>query len=691
MKIISKKIKSIYLLAMMAILSVCVAVFPVFKTETVKAEDLPDFRMLGAYIKVDTDLEKEDTTKCADNIAIMFQARFTETTFTTALAESNVKFGMAIGPASALASVADFSQLKEASDQGNAKIFDSLIGTTSDTKPVQLIDNETEYKYEAGIFFNKDQKDPSTGDNMYPNDFDWLGAYGVKLMAIPFYTVIGGGQDGADLVVLGAKSAEKSAVDVTLDTMLMESAKPANTTETTPNKLKRAVSDNVFKAITGYTLTRELTDDHEIYLSKTKKVFLADFGWGDTRAEMMNNIFLRYWVPSKHGTQGSGSGASMYPVGSWIAGTTIIKAFGANYNQIANVGLAAAQQRLADPTVIDNLIPGETYRGYRFDSNTNTLYYFNYIAISSAIMAQNNGSAHDMPLVQSVALTEGAGASMTGSYFALNMTKVGKAENAEFHIPAGRKSHQFDDSTGYNGYFVLGGDIIVDDPINGFQSHTPGFALTALKKFSTHSAATQAGHIPHKTIGAIKTFQQQSLAEIDFDAMAETNVGFTGVFDGRGHTISTSFGRGGVFGVINGGTVKNLNLKADYYQYLLSGSQAVYDNASYAEKSAILAEAVLDGSTIENVAIEYVPAAKSFEYHPMTIQTSAVLNGVAEMDDVTAVFAASGVYGANTKLKNVIVKCDALQYVGNSVQNYRAALNIDSAVQTENLFVIGSS
>ena len=71
MKTISKKIKTIYLLAMMAIISVCIAVFPVFKTETVKAEDEFGFSIAGATVQF-------SERKGADDFALMFQAKITK-------------------------------------------------------------------------------------------------------------------------------------------------------------------------------------------------------------------------------------------------------------------------------------------------------------------------------------------------------------------------------------------------------------------------------------------------------------------------------------------------------------------------------------------------------------------------------------------------------------------------------------
>ena len=123
MKSISKKIKTIYLLAMMAILSICIAVFPVFKTETVKAEEDPGLSMNGAYVRF-------SKTDKADDFALMFQAKITKAFYDT-IADQDVKFGMAIFPDSETANVTDYASLLTLKNSGKAEIFDSLIGTAS--------------------------------------------------------------------------------------------------------------------------------------------------------------------------------------------------------------------------------------------------------------------------------------------------------------------------------------------------------------------------------------------------------------------------------------------------------------------------------------------------------------------------------------------------------------------------------
>ena len=454
----------------------------------------------------------------------------------------------------------------------------------------------------------------------------------------------------------------------------------------------RAVQDDIFTAVTGYTLNHQFAENYEIYLSKIKKAFLADFAWGMVDPTQINQRALRYWAPSPQGATSSGARYQLSGGNMYFAGTHVIKDFGASYNTVANSNFGEAQKRLADASKLENLIPGETYRFYYAPNNGTEIKYFEYKAISAAIMGQNAGSsAHDLPLVQGLSLDPGATAFVSSIFtLGLNIDPATNVSNVYTNNSATAK-YGFTDETGFNGYFILGGDIIVEDAITGSKSLTPGYTIASLKSFQTHAVPAVAAAIPHKTVGALKHANYWT-DNLDLEAIAQTNVGFNGIFDGRGHTIDTSFARGGIFGVINGGTVKNLNIKADFYQYDTDGDQLYYTKNSYSEKSAVLAEAILDGSTIENVAIELTtPAPTTFNVRGWNADTTEITDR-PEMDDVKAIVAADGVYGANTSLKNVIVRCDTLQYVGNSIQNYRSALNVDSSVKNiDNLFVIGSS
>ena len=126
MKSISKRIKSIYLLAIMAILSICLAVFPVFKTDKVTAEGetQPNLSMTGAKVKF-------STTKGANDFALMFQAEISKS-FYTSIEGQQVEFGMAIFPekhdsVTLLDSITDYDSLLALQTAGDAKVFDSIV------------------------------------------------------------------------------------------------------------------------------------------------------------------------------------------------------------------------------------------------------------------------------------------------------------------------------------------------------------------------------------------------------------------------------------------------------------------------------------------------------------------------------------------------------------------------------------
>lgn len=80
----------------------------------------------------------------------------------------------------------------------------------------------------------------------------------------------------------------------------------------------------------------------------------------------------------------------------------------------------------------------------------------------------------------------------------------------------------------------------------------------------------------------------------DLDTI-QTNGGFRGTFDGRGHTLSGfEFGIGGIFGDLNGATVKNLNVL---------GAFSEKTSAEQYRANGLLGHGV-DGSVIENCRFE---------------------------------------------------------------------------------------
>ncbi len=684
---ISKKIKSIYLLAMMAILSVCVAVFPVFKTETAKAEEA-DFGMVGAYIKVDTDLEKQyGADKCADNFAIMFQAKFSDVTLNT-IADQYVKFGMAIGPAESaepdkptLKDVTDYSQLVEVSESGNAKIFDSLIGNTNDIKPIQLATGEKEYKYEAGVYFNKDEKVPGTDDNMYPAEKDWSGAYKTQLIVIPFYTLyeMDGDEFVASSVQLGERLAPTSPVDVVFDTMLLESYKPVNTTEATPYELRRAVSDNVFETITGIPManvlkTQQPTKNYEVFFDQSTMKFFANFEVASGvsyDATLMRTIALL----EPHATT---TGAFAISKSGWLGGQEVRK-------NTPNHTTAISDTYLYNSGVMKELVPGETYRYYNYNLTKNILYYYDYTVATAVFTAHDASSVQGKLLGGHSFSFNGDDAGSKRTYFALGYNANDgfympyTFANATYSIANATYSYEYEKEN-FAGYYVLAGNLVVPEG-------TAGATVTYRSGKTANTVTKDLSNT--KAIGALK---HVDVKKVDY---SKVNVGaaFTGTFDGRGNTIEASFGRGGLFGFIKGGTVKNLNIVADFYDYTVDStdsSKVLYNSRSYQQEAATLAEVISDGSTIENVSIKIKESApKTFNAKHTSNTGMTITNYKPNFNNVSGVIAANGIYGST--LKNVIVECDTLKDVGASIQNYRAALNVDETSTLDNVFVIGSS
>ena len=154
----------------MAIISVCLAVFPVFKTETVKAEDT-ELSMTGAYVEFSKVHDYND-------FALMFQAEITKT-FYEANKDNNVTFGMAIGPADNLVGITTYEGLVNLGNK--VRVLDNLVSISD----LEFEGNATTAKYEAGTYFNKNE---AGYEGISPAK--WKAAYKKDLTAIPFYTVV---------------------------------------------------------------------------------------------------------------------------------------------------------------------------------------------------------------------------------------------------------------------------------------------------------------------------------------------------------------------------------------------------------------------------------------------------------------------------------------------------------------------
>ncbi len=663
MKTISKKIKSIYLLAIMAILSICVAVFPAFKTQSVKAEDTPTgLSVTGASLELGKRYAHKD-------FVLMFQAEITEEWYnklTTENSSAEIKFGMAIGPTSKIGSITTFEALDDIADdiaggpKGNAYLYelDQAIDFT----------DETAFTYEAGTLFSAfvDGYETLTVT-------EWQQMYAVELTAIPFYSV------GGEVVLVDNKFAT-SAKQAAIDLLYAETALPIS---------EATLSVESAAYITGLTFKEVYTESaRQIYFDQKENLFMVNFHAGNFA--LVDS--LRFWTPYQYG-QSSGGFLSGEKFNTHLAGQQFKSSKTMNWTTRGKHLLDEADVASVS-AYLKSTKPG-TYACYYTNPNTKAIEWFDYdiaSAIFTNISAPASGQGNlgvnlGTAIHPTIQYTEsGSASTYQGSYFAIRFA------SDNYYMPYSRTSSSYVyEQENYGGYYVLGNDLVVPTPVDGANADHSKIASN-VSVIGTHGAPTNQTTVRALSIGALKYntayCPNRHIDEVDADLVP----GFTGVFDGKGHTIDASFTRGGLFGVIKGGTVKNLNVKADLYNFDMAagGTDPYYANDSYAEKNAVLAEVIADGSTIENVSITLKESA------PVTFENFAVdqygtSKGVTEMNNVPGLIAAQGIYGENTTLKNVIVTIDSLKDAGVSIQNYRAALNVSEDCTLDNVFVIGSS
>ncbi len=634
MKSIGKKIKAIYLLAIMAILSICVAVFPTFKAQIVNAEDA-ELSMTGAYVQF-------SKTNGADDFALMFQAKISKTFYDT-VADKSVIFGMAIGPKDSLAGITTYTDLVALGN--NVVIFDSLVTSVSASTGGQVVEflQETDFfTYEAGTYFNK-----NAAGQENTTEATWKNRYNAELTAIPFYTLEG------DVVFNSSLAITRSASQVVYDTLMLESAKSVDSDNV-------AVTNDICTAVTGKQLT-EWYGDQEIYLSQANNKLYTNFLFGAATDTTKDQSFIRTWGPTVDGA----SANSFIPAGGYMAGQKI-KA------SMTSHTAAFSTTHLTNLDALSELEAGKSYR-YYYDNGTNIAYFeykvvttvFTDIAGTSGTQGEDFANSHKL-------LNSESSATIRGSYFTL------RDDANVLYMPESRETESYD------GYYILAGDLALPNQFDGIKYKTQGGQSADIASRFTNANFTR------KTLGALKHIPQY----VEIADKSNVVGGFTGTFDGRGYTIETSFARGGLFGVINGGTVKNLNIVADFYQYNVDANKQIYyTEQSYEEKAATLAEVIYDNSTIENVAIKIKENAPRTFAYVAQIDSENSIDNTPEMNNVPGVIAAQGFKGNNITLKNVIVECDTLKDANKSIQNYRAALNIadGSEVTIDNVFVIGSS
>ena len=591
-----------------------------------------------------------------------------------------------------------YDQIAGLADQGKVWVNTAIMGTANATagQLINVIEDQA-ITYEAGTYFSRFENELA--------NTTWQAMYAVELTAIPFYIVEG------EPVFDTSIALTTSAKEVAFNTMISENTIAVDSEE-------RTLSDKAFEGITGMKL-KEWYDGEDIYLSQytvhntstrtTDAYFYTDFFGGGSSYN--NNNALRYWNPARQYVDTTNG---LLGQGSFFAGTSLTSTPTKASTGLTRFDYGSITKYGADVNAIRELEPGKTYRFYYYIADgcenlaTNTydspsgggvlektaLYYFDYTVATNVFGSWNWGGTNSAdkkhagtPLVYgykklSTSTQVTANAS---SYFSLFQSASSlylpySAEN-ELGLVSSYQKAEGEVPTGYNGYYVLGGDIVMpNDGVSGSDTITNSKFSTATSYNTTVAANSSSTYASSRSIGALK----EAVTYTDyFNASLHLSDGFTGTFDGRGYTIDASFTRGGIFGVINGGTVKNLNIKADFYTYSTTG----FTNESYMEKAAVLAEVIMGGSLIENVSIELEEnAPTTFEFKQ---KKSSGTYETPEMNKVPGIAAAQTI--ENSTLRNVIVICDSLKDVGNSIQNYRAALNLGSGNTLENVFVIGSS
>lgn len=167
----------------------------------------------------------------------------------------------------------------------------------------------------------------------------------------------------------------------------------------------------------------------------------------------------------------------------------------------------------------------------------------------------------------------------------------------------------------------------------------------------------------------------------DLDTI-QTNGGFRGTFDGRGHTLSGfEFGIGGIFGDLNGATVKNLNVlgafseKTSDEQYRANGLLGHGVDGSVIENCRF--EVKLVGDTLNScAAVAYIVRGTTFDNVKML---------VANNDNNSYSFATT-IGSGNTYNEFVILQVGSNQSLGSGtatgIDNRIIKLNAGASVDT---------
>ena len=183
MKTIGKKIKTIYFLAVMAIVSICMAILPLMPTSAkADAQDL-GLNVVGAQVTVidgTTDEQNFD-----GKYAVSFQAEFTKELYEKLNVRGNtVKFGMLVGPVSNYEAITSIETAT-----ANGYVNSCFLGNKDCQQYVSFELGETTCKYQASIEYDEEVIVAGLEDAEKLNAV--LAQSNQELTAIPYYVVNG--------------------------------------------------------------------------------------------------------------------------------------------------------------------------------------------------------------------------------------------------------------------------------------------------------------------------------------------------------------------------------------------------------------------------------------------------------------------------------------------------------------------
>ncbi len=502
MKVLNK-IKSIYLLAIVAILSFCMLLFPAMP-KTANAEGTMGtgtVEIKAARVVV------QQYAQGVEKWAIMFKAELPKGQYDiiTQAGLADVKFGMLIGPSAKLGDATTYDALVE-----NKFKPISYVGSVAGEgiQAIEYAENATTYEYWGAIVYDDAQL------NTQENGDRRVDAAEMELTAIPFYT------DGENSVAVmaGAKSA-------TPRNILVESYLRQQDGEAVVD----GVPINADTTVKNYAGEIEyMPEGYDAYICRSTNRLMAGLAQGELEPTSFDVSDVEFAIG---GIARSATGeyevynAEIETEAEKLAnlpkyGKVNVVAYSSAGVQVIKAQVAERViMRFADTTVgvaVEDATAD--YLAQVSGSSYKSIFYSN---VSSKLYADDNSS----PTINR--LLGGTGA------IGLINTKV------KTFVPQGA----------HDGLFVLGNSIKIP------SSHTYTVISSYNSGMNSWLGTTQANYEKDKD----QTFQSVGF-------MGAANAGFNGVFDGRGFAIDVNKkATDGIFPPALGATIKNtafLNLSS---------------------------------------------------------------------------------------------------------------------------------